>query len=71
VTLVGDSVMLASAGGLLDRMPGAQVDAKVSRSMGAGVAIVDRLAARGQLRDYVVVGLGTNGPVNPDDLARL
>ncbi|OAH49348.1 acyltransferase family protein [Microbacterium oleivorans] len=71
VTLVGDSVMLASAGGLLDRMPGAQVDAKVSRSMGAGVAIVDRLAARGQLRDYVVVGLGTNGPVDPDDLARL
>ncbi|MEU2204786.1 acyltransferase family protein [Microbacterium oleivorans] len=71
VTLVGDSVMLASAGGLLDRMPGAQVDAKVSRSMGAGVAIVDRLAARAQLRDYVVVGLGTNGPVDPDDLARL
>ncbi len=71
VTLVGDSVMLASAGGLLDRMPGAQVDAKVSRSMGAGVAIVDRLAARAQLRDYVVVGLGTNGPVVPDDLARL
>lgn len=71
VTLVGDSVMLASAGGLLDRMPGAQVDAKVSRSMRAGVAIVDRLAARGQLRDYVVVGLGTNGPVDPDDLVRL
>ncbi|MEW1835841.1 acyltransferase family protein [Microbacterium sp. NPDC079995] len=71
VTAVGDSVMLASAGGLLDRMPGAEIDAKVSRSMGAGVEIVDRLAARGQLRDYVVVGLGTNGPVDSDDLARL
>ncbi|MFI8632521.1 acyltransferase family protein [Microbacterium sp. NPDC077663] len=71
VTAVGDSVMLASAGGLLDRMPGAEIDAKVSRSMGAGVAVVDRLAAQGQLRDYVVVGLGTNGPVDPDDLARL
>ncbi|MFL0566908.1 acyltransferase family protein [Microbacterium sp. 179-I 1D1 NHS] len=71
VTAVGDSVMLASAGGLIDRMPGAQIDAKVSRSMSAGVDIVDGLAARGQLRDYVVVGLGTNGPIDPADLARL
>ncbi|SDG70665.1 Peptidoglycan/LPS O-acetylase OafA/YrhL, contains acyltransferase and SGNH-hydrolase domains [Microbacterium sp. 77mftsu3.1] len=71
VTAVGDSVMLASARGLLDRMPGVAIDAKVSRSMSAGVAIVDRLAARGELRDFVVVGLGTNGPVDPDDLARL
>lgn len=71
VTAVGDSVMLASAGGLLERMPGVAVDAEVSRSLRAGVAIVDRLADRGELRDYVVVGLGTNGPVDPDDLARL
>ncbi|MFJ6677560.1 acyltransferase family protein [Microbacterium sp. NPDC091382] len=71
VTAVGDSVMLASAGGLIDRMPGVDIDAKVSRSMSAGVKIVDALAARGELRDYVVVGLGTNGPVDPDDLAQL
>jgi len=71
VTAVGDSVMLASAGGLIDRMPGVDIDAKVSRSMSAGVSIVDGLAARGQLRDYVVVGLGTNGPIDPDDLAQL
>jgi peptidoglycan/LPS O-acetylase OafA/YrhL len=71
VTAVGDSVMLASAGGLLDRMPGVTVDAKVSRSMHTGVEIVHRLAAHRELRDYVVVGLGTNGPVDPDDLAQL
>jgi len=68
VTAVGDSVMLASAGGLLDELPGVQIDAEVSRSMWAGSEIVDRLAAQGALRDYVVVGLGTNGPVDADAL---
>lgn len=71
VTAVGDSVMLASAGGLLDRMPGVDIDAKVSRSMSTGVRIIDDLAARGELRDYVVVGLGTNGSISSDELARL
>ncbi|CAL4860808.1 O-acetyltransferase OatA [Microbacterium sp. MM2322] len=71
VTAVGDSVMLASAGGLLDRMPGVDIDAKVSRSMSAGVRIVDDLATRGELRDYVVVGLGTNGSISSDELVRL
>lgn len=64
VSAVGDSVMLASAQGLLDRLPGVQVDAAVSRSMWAGDDIVAALAAQGALRDYVVVGLGTNGPVD-------
>lgn len=68
VTAVGDSVMLASAGGLLEELPGIQIDAEVSRSMWVGSEIVDRLAAQGALRDYVVVGLGTNGPVDGEAL---
>jgi len=68
VTAVGDSVMLASAGGLLTELPGVQIDAEVSRSMWAGSEIVDRLADQGALRDYVVVGLGTNGPVDTEAL---
>jgi hypothetical protein len=68
VTAVGDSVMLASAGGLLDELPGVQIDAEVSRSMWAGSKIIDRLSDQGALRDYVVVGLGTNGPVDSDAL---
>ncbi|GAB2707304.1 peptidoglycan/LPS O-acetylase OafA/YrhL/lysophospholipase L1-like esterase [Microbacterium marinum] len=71
VTAVGDSVMLASAPSLLEGMPGIDVDAKVSRSMSTGADIVARLAERDRLRDYVVVGLGTNGAVDPDDLKRL
>ncbi|GAA3907144.1 acyltransferase family protein [Microbacterium invictum] len=71
VSAIGDSVMLASAEGLLQRMPGIQVDAKVSRSMYAGADIAHRLDARGELRDYVVVALGTNGPVDADALGSL
>ncbi|RLK48015.1 acyltransferase family protein [Microbacterium telephonicum] len=68
ITAVGDSVMLASAPGLLAEFPGIQVDAAVSRSMYAGTGIISSLAANGQLREFVVVGLGTNGPVSEDAL---
>ncbi len=68
VTAIGDSVMLASADGLLTARPGIQIDAAVSRSMWAGVEIVQSLSAQGALRENVVVGLGTNGPVDDGDL---
>lgn len=68
VTAVGDSVMLASAQALLDRFPGIQVDAEVSRSMWAAPRILRDLSDRGQLRPFVVVGLGTNGPIEPEAL---
>ncbi len=71
ITAVGDSVMLASAEGLLGRFPGIQVDAAVSRSMWAGGEIIDGLSAQGALRDYLVVGLGTNGPVDAADLQEI
>jgi hypothetical protein len=56
--------MLASAPGLLTALPGIEIDAEVSRSVWAGARIIDELAASGALREYVVVGLGTNGPVS-------
>ncbi|MFD4959627.1 acyltransferase family protein [Microbacterium sp. NPDC058389] len=71
ISAIGDSVMLASAGGLMDRLPGIDVDAEVSRPMRAGPGIVESLAADGQLRRYVVVALGTNGPVDHDALDRI
>lgn len=71
VSAVGDSVMLASAPGLLQAMPGIAVDAEVSRSLWAGASIVEDLAASGELREYVVVGLGTNGPVSTEALQRI
>ncbi|MBD8023772.1 acetyltransferase [Microbacterium sp. Sa1CUA4] len=71
ITAVGDSVMLASVPALFERLPGIQVDAEVSRSTWAGPGILEGLAARGELRPYVVVALGTNGPVDQDALARM
>ncbi len=71
ITAVGDSVMLASSPELETRYPGISIDAEVSRGLGAGLGIVEELAKRGELRHVLVVGLGTNGPVLDDDLARL
>ncbi|GAA1929113.1 acyltransferase family protein [Microbacterium aoyamense] len=71
ISAVGDSVMLASAPALLARYPGIQIDAAVSRSTYAGPGILENLAAAGALRPYVVIALGTNGPVNIPSLERM
>lgn len=71
ISAVGDSVMLASAPALFEKMPGIQVDAAVSRSSWAGPGILESLDAAGQLRPYVVIALGTNGPVDGGSLERM
>jgi peptidoglycan/LPS O-acetylase OafA/YrhL len=71
VTAVGDSVMLASAQGLEDHMPGIYIDAKVGMQMATGIQIVQSLAADGELRHVVVVGLGTNGPITSGQVWQL
>jgi len=71
VLAIGDSVMLASAPELEHALPGIYIDAKVSRAMIAGVALVRQLAADKRLRPVVIVGLGTNGPVSPDQIRQL
>ena len=71
ITAVGDSVMLASAPSLLARFPGIHVDAAVSRSMYAAPGILRQLQADGLLREYVVVALGTNGPIERETLEQI
>lgn len=71
ITAIGDSVMLASAPALVDRFPGISVDADVSRSMWVGPDIVRSLADSGQLREYVVIALGTNGPIDRSALEEI
>ncbi|PFG32111.1 peptidoglycan/LPS O-acetylase OafA/YrhL [Paramicrobacterium agarici] len=68
ITAVGDSVMLAAAPALEDTLPGIDIDAQVSRSMYTAPGILEDLKKRGRLRSTVVVGLGTNGPVNESTL---
>jgi hypothetical protein len=71
VTAIGDSVMAASAMALHSVLPGIYIDAQPSRQMPAGLAIIRSLAASGQLRPVVVVGLGTNYLVTVPELREL
>jgi hypothetical protein len=71
VTAIGDSVMSASVLALQAALPGIYIDAQPDREMPAGLAIVRRLAASGQLRPIVVLGLGTNYIVTTAQLQQL
>lgn len=71
ITGVGDSVMLASAQSLLAKFPGMLIDAEVSRHYTGGEEVLQALRANGDLRDYVVLGFGTNGQAFPGQLDRI
>ncbi|SJN08698.1 acyltransferase 3 [Leucobacter sp. 7(1)] len=71
ISAVGDSVMLASLPELEDAFPGIAIDAAVSRGMGVGVELTAEWASDGSLRQVLLVGLGTNGPVEPESLDEL
>ena len=71
VTAIGDSVMVASAAALDATLPGIYINAEVGRAMVNGLAMIQSLAARHELRRYVVVGLGTNGPVSAAQIRQL
>ncbi|KZM35298.1 acyltransferase family protein [Oerskovia enterophila] len=64
VTIIGDSVTLASAPALAAALPGALIDGAVSRQMKDAGGLVDAVRAAGNLRPYVVVSLGTNSTVD-------
>ena len=61
VTIIGDSVALGAESTLVKYIPNCYVDAKVSRSIGAGYDLMMELQESGELREYVVIALGTNG----------
>jgi hypothetical protein len=63
--------MVASATALQAAMPGIYIDAQVGRSMVAGLTVIQDLAARHALRHYIIVGLGTNGPVSMAQIRQL
>ncbi len=65
---VGDSVMLAAAPWLQEKLPGIAIDAAVSRSMWVGPDLVRAAVGNGTIRPVLVLGLGTNGPVELGDL---
>ncbi len=68
ISAVGDSVMLASAPELLAAYPGISIDAVVSRQLSQAPAIVSALKSSGTLRTTLLLGLGTNGPIDTSTL---
>ncbi|MFP7835114.1 acyltransferase family protein [Marisediminicola sp. LYQ134] len=71
ITAIGDSVMLASAPELQAAFPGIAIDAAVSRQLSAAPAIIDEMVDADTLRPIVVLGLGTNGPIDDATLDEL
>jgi hypothetical protein len=67
VTAVGDSVMLDYQDPLQTDIPGASVDASVSRQWSEGESILQGLKSSGQLGAEVIVALSTNGPISNTD----
>ena len=63
VTAIGDSVMLDYQDPLRFALPGADVEAAVSRQWSDGESLLSSIKAQGKLGGEVVVGLGTNGPI--------
>ena len=74
ITAIGDSVMLASAPELQSAFPGIRIDAVVSRQLAEAPKLIRGMLRNGTLRDTVLLGLGTNGPIDEktlDDIRRL
>ena len=73
VTAVGDSVMLGAAETLADVVGRDRtlVDAAESRQFSTGVDLLQTYRDSGELGDVVVVQLGTNGPVPPEEFDRM
>lgn len=71
ITAIGDSVMLASAPELTRAFPGISIDAVVSRQLRQAPDLVAALKAEGSLRPTLLLGLGTNGPIDSAVLDRV
>ncbi len=63
--------MLAASPQLYEQFPGIIVDATVSRSMYVAPELVQGYLAAGQLRDVVLLALGTNGPIDWETLEQV
>jgi hypothetical protein len=68
VTAIGDSVMVDYQDELMQNIPGIDVEAAVSRQWSDGEQTLQQLKTEGQLGAVVIVGLGTNGPIESSDI---
>ncbi|KRN29420.1 acyltransferase family protein [Lactobacillus selangorensis] len=71
VTAVGDSVMLDGSDALQKIFPQMLVDAAVSRHLEDATGIIQSYANQGVLAQTVLIGMGTNGAFNMEQLDKL
>jgi peptidoglycan/LPS O-acetylase OafA/YrhL len=72
VTAIGDSVMLGAHGGLQAVIgDGLAIDAAVSRQFDQALAVVQLLHDSGQLGDRVVIHMGNNGIIRPEQFDQM
>jgi hypothetical protein len=61
ITVIGDSVALGASMAIQENITDLDLDADIGRHLYHGVDILTGYQDRGELREYVVVSLGTNG----------
>ncbi len=71
VTAIGDSVMIDAQPDLEADIPGIDVEAMVSRQWDDGIALAQQLKSEDRLGAIVVIDLGTNGPVTPQQFTQM
>lgn len=71
VTIVGDSVTLASSITLGEAMPQALVNAEVSRNSAAALPIVEQMVDSGQMREVLVLSVTANSTFTVAQLEQL
>lgn len=71
ITAIGDSVIIDAIPFLTEQFPNITVDAQVGRQMSAAFDVINSFKQNGNLGDYVVIALGTNGVFNEEQLASL
>ena len=68
VSVLGDSVVLGARNAITDAIPGAKVDAEISRMPGAFTGRVKKLNRRDKLANVVVIHPATNGVLTEEIL---
>jgi len=61
ITAIGDSVMLGASSKIQELMPNCIIDAKVARQAWSALDIAKELNRQENLKDTVIIALGTNG----------
>ncbi|MDA1532816.1 MULTISPECIES: acyltransferase family protein [Bacillus] len=71
VTAIGDSVMIDITPYLKNTFPDIRIDAQIGRQLSKAIPVVERLKNEGNLGNYVIIGLGTNGAFTTEQLVSL